>query len=117
MTSTTVRPFSTDTVTVTLLGALAALTAVAYTVLPGTVRVHWSLGGPYIGPETLPKLLALGAIPVTAVAVVGLLLALPRAGVVPGAVAGSRGYRLVGAGTVALLALCQLLLVALNVAF
>lgn len=115
MTSTTARQSPAGTVTATLLGALAALTAAAYAVLPGTVRVHWSLGGPYTGPETLPKLLGLGAIPLTALAVVGLLFALPRVGVVPAAVADSRGYRLAVAGTVALLALCQLLLVGLNV--
>jgi len=116
MTSTTLRSSPTDAATAVLLGALAAVTAVAYAVLPGTVRVHWSLGGPYTGPETLPKLLGLGAIPLTALAVVGLLLALPRAGVVPRAVVDSRGYRLAVVGTVGLLALCQLLLVVLNVA-
>ena len=99
-----------------LLASLGVLTALAYPLVPGTMRVHWSLGGPYHGPETLPKLLGLGAIPLTALAVVGLLLALPRAGLVPEEVAGSRGYRLAVAGTVALLGLCQLLLVGLNVA-
>jgi uncharacterized membrane protein len=99
-----------------LLASLAVLTALAYPLVPRTMRVHWSLGGPYTGPETLPKLLGLGAIPLTALAVVGLLLALPRAGLVPREVADSRVYRLAVAGTVALLGLCQLLLVGLNVA-
>ena len=99
-----------------LLASLAVLTVLAYPVVPGTMRIHWSLGGPYTGPETLPKLLGLGAIPLVTFVVVGLLLGLPRAGVVPTKVAGSRGYRLAVVGTVALLGLCQLLLVGLNVA-
>ncbi len=47
-------------------GALVAVlsiatSALAYGALPGRMRVHWSFGGPYYGPEFAPTLVVLAA--------------------------------------------------------
>ncbi|RKD95051.1 hypothetical protein [Halopiger aswanensis] len=45
-------------------GLSIAGSLVAYGILPGTVRIHWTLGGgPYYGPEHAPTALVLLAFP------------------------------------------------------
>lgn len=97
-----------------LLAVLAGVTALAYPVVPASMRIHWSLGGPYYGPETVPKLLGLLAIPAVAALVVGLMLAVGRFDAVPDAVSESRAYRLAAASLAGLLVVVQVVLVGLN---
>lgn len=64
-----------------MVGLTVALGALAYVVVvPGRVRVHWTLGmGPYAGPETLPRVLGLFVVPVVAVLTLAGLWALRTA--------------------------------------
>lgn len=44
-----------------------AASVLAYSALPSRIRIHWSFGGPYYGPEFTSTLLVLVAFPLLAV--------------------------------------------------
>ena len=49
-------------------GVLAVMSSIAtsvlaYSTLPGRMRIHWSLGGPYYGPEFASTLIVMVAFP------------------------------------------------------
>ncbi len=56
----------TVTAVVSLVGSLASVvvSALAYGPLPARIRIHWSFGGPYIGPEFAPAWLVLTVFPI-----------------------------------------------------
>lgn len=49
----------------TLVALSAAVSAAGYATLPARMRVHWSFGYPYVGPEFAPTVAVLVAFPAT----------------------------------------------------
>lgn len=75
------RPPVADLVGLVAVAAAAGVGVLAYGALPEDLVVHWSMGmGPYVGPETLAKPVALAVVPLVTAGTVALLRALPRLG-------------------------------------
>jgi len=110
------QPLLADLVGLVAVAAAAGVGVLAYGALPEDLVVHWTMGtGPYVGPETLAKPVALAVVPLVTAGTVALLRALPRLGGLRDALDGAQPYYDVTTALTALaLVGAQVALVALN---